>query len=168
MTGWWNNCAGYLETVLKSINHLVVHDVVLESKCYKSVWAGSKHKKDKLSILRDCSNNVITVTALNMIVLSEFKQSGISISHSCSQSFICLGNLFHFTTLEYASELLHFICRCLICLQNWSWLTAGVERTYFHWLPVCVLLGSILFVSGPSAIALFGSTHLFIDWTNNL
>jgi len=30
----------------------------------------------------------ITVTALNMIVLSDFKQSGISISHSCSQSFM--------------------------------------------------------------------------------
>lgn len=108
------------------------------------------------------------ITALNRIVLSEFKQPGWTISHSYSQSFICLWNLFHFTTAGYASELLHFICQCLIFLQNWSRLAACAGRTYIHWLAVSVLLGSILFVGLLSAIILFGSAHLFIDWTNNL
>lgn len=50
-----------------------------------------------------------------------------------------LGNLFHFTRLVYGSELLHFICSCLIFLPNWFGLAACAGRTHIHWLAVCAL-----------------------------
>lgn len=113
-------------------------------------------------------NNNIRITALSMIVLFEFNWPNNTISYSYSQSFICLGNLFHYTTAGYASKVLHFICQCLIFLQNWSWLAACAGRTYIHWFAVSVLQRSIIFVGLLSAIILFGSAHLFIHWTNNL
>lgn len=103
-----------------------------------------------------------------MIVVFEFKLPGWTTSCSSGRSFTCLGNLFHFTTAGYASELLCFICQCLIFLKHWSRLAACAGRTYIHWLAVCVLQRSILFVSLLSAIILFGSAHVFIDWTIHL
>ena len=123
-------------------------------------------KKDKLQWI--IATIFIRITAVSMIVLSEFKQPGRTISYSGCRSFICLGNLFHFKPAGYASELLHFICQCLIFLQNWSGLAACAGRTYIHWLAVRVLQGSILFVGLLSAIILFGSAHLFIGWTSHL
>lgn len=49
------------------------------------------------------------------------------------------GNLFHFTRLVCGSELLHFICSCLIFLPNWFGLAACAGRTHIHWLAVCAL-----------------------------
>ncbi len=128
-----------------------------------SVRPDTKNKKHKQNEI--VATIFIRITAISLIVLSEFKQPGWTTSYSYSRSLICLWNLLHFTTAGYAPELLHFICQCLIFLQNWSRLAACAGRTYIYWLAVCVLQRSILFVSLLSAIILFGSAYLFIDRT---
>lgn len=114
MTGWWNNCAGCLGAVFRSINHLLVHDVRAES---------SRDKVYDQTALSQEAFWLIKATGLEfcMFVVSEFKWATWTVSWSSGQSFICLGNLFHFTTAGYASEQLHVICQGLIFSSKLIW-----------------------------------------------
>lgn len=76
----------------------------------------------------------ITITVILLWVQAVWLDDSSQACGSC-----VLGNLFHFTPLVYGSELLHFICSCLIFLRNWFGLAARAGRTHTHWLAVCAL-----------------------------